>query len=394
MTRCWLLDGLNSQNEWWTALLALERSLAAEDGETLPAYTRLYRGLLAAGHDSVSAACAAELLYGHMPAGYRDLCEGSLRHALELDLQRLNQLASVRWQQLATGQLGQQLPALSGLARGVKPVVADLAAKLADGTATPEDLFAVYGRQGQGWLARSDAWRWQSGWLEAIAEPAQEDFSELYGLGKQIGQLRHATEKWLSGGSRLNTLLYGPRGSGKSTAARSLLSGYAGQGLRMIEAAPRELERLPQLLERLRGSPLKFVLFVDDLSFGTDAGAWQQLKTLLEGTLQAIPDNLLVLATTNRRRLVGQRFSDRPDPLDDDANAWDTLDEKMALADRFGLVIDFPSADQRRYLQIVSELARARNLDAAELEADALLFARRGNGMSGRTARHFIDSLH
>lgn len=394
MTRCWLLDGLNGQNEWWTALLTLERSLSAADGETLPAYTGLYRGLLAAGHDSVPAACAAELLYGQMPVGHELLEQGSLRQALELDLQRLSRLASVRWQQLAASQLGQQLPALTGLARDVKPVVSELAAKLADGSVTASYLLTVYAAQGQGWLARSEAWRWRSGWLEAIADPAREDFAGLYGLEKQTGQLRQATERWLAGGSGLNTLLYGPRGSGKSTAARSLLTQYSGQGLRMIEAAPRELERLPELLERLRGSPLKFVLFVDDLSFGADASAWQQLKTLLEGTLQAIPSNLLVLATTNRRRLVSQRFSDRPDPLDDDANAWDTLDEKMALADRFGLVISFPTADQRRYLQIVGELARARGLDLRELEADALLFARRGNGMSGRTARHFIDSLN
>ncbi|HLR46648.1 MAG TPA: DUF815 domain-containing protein, partial [Deinococcales bacterium] len=104
------------------------------------------------------------------------------------------------------------------------------------------------------------------------------------------------------------------------------------------------------------------------------------------------PANVLLLATTNRRTLVPQRFSDRPDPLDDDANAWDTQDEKLALADRFGLVVTFPSADQRRYLHIVAALARERGLADAGLEAEALLFARRHNGFSGRTARQFIDS--
>lgn len=390
---CWLLSGLDEDNRWWLALLELERSVAANDGTALTAYLNLYRSLVASGHDSVASALAGELLYGKLPVSHAALETGSLRQAYELDLQRLNQLANVNWQQVAGSQLGQPLPALKGLARTADPEAAGLADLLEAGRTGVHDLLAIWSRQGQGSLAEGRAWRWRDGQLDPIPSPARASFESLHGLEAQLTELRRATERWLEGGSRLNMLLYGPRGSGKSTAARALLHSYARDGLRMIEAAPAELDRLPDLLELLRESPLKFVLFVDDLSFGTDAGAWQQLKTLLEGTLQAVPDNLVVLATSNRRRLVKQQFSDRPDPLDDDANAWDTQDEKLALADRFGLVINFPAADQRRYLDIVARLAKERGLDAAELAEEAMLFARRGNGMSGRSAQQFIDSV-
>lgn len=390
---CWLLSGLTESNRWWSALLRLERSVAAVEGDSHAAYVNLYRSLLAAGHDSVAAALAAELQYGQLPVSHRALAGGSLRQALELDLQRLNQLGAVNWQHAAGVESGLPLPALEGLAPEAGPDDTGLTGLLAAGEADADKLLAIWGRQGQGRLARGHAWRWRDGQLLAIPAPAQASFGELYGLESQLAELRRATERWLAGSGRLNMLLYGPRGSGKSTAARALLSSYARDGLRMIEAAPAELDRLPELLEQLRDSPLRFILFVDDLSFGSDAAAWQQLKTLLEGTLQEVPDNVVVLATSNRRRLVRQQFSDRPDPLDDDANAWDTEDEKLALADRFGLVINFPPADQRRYLEIVARLAAQRGLDPTSLSEAAVLFARRGNGMSGRTARQFVDSL-
>lgn len=391
---CWLLSGLTENNPWWSALLRLERSVAAADGESQAAYVNLYRGLLEGGHDSVAAAMAHELLFGQLPVSHAQLEAGSLRQALELDLQRLNGLAAVDWQLVAGKEAGRSLPPLAGLAPAAEGDGTGLADALAMGTASAGELLGIWHRQGQGRLAKGRAWRWSDGGLQAIPSPAEADFGSLYGLESQLAELRRATERWMAGATRLNMLLYGPRGSGKSTAARALLGSYARDGLRMIEAAPAELDRLPELLEQLRDSPLKFILFVDDLSFGADPDAWQQLKTLLEGTLQEVPDNLVVLATSNRRRLVKQQFSDRPDPLDDDANAWDTQDEKLALADRFGLVINFPSADQRRYLEIVGRLAGERGLEPAGLNEAAILFARRGNGMSGRTARQFVDSLH
>lgn len=389
---CWLLTGLSEQ-VWWQELNRLELALNSADGTVAARYAALYRALLAAGHDSVPAALAAELLHGTMPVTPAQLLDGSVREAFLLDLARLTQLAGTDWQQLAVTQAGQPLPALSGLALQQDELVAELALRLQEARDSSAWLDRVYARQGQGELAAGLAWRLRGTELELISRPARAEFRALYGLEPQLQELRQAVEPWLAGRPSLNVLLYGPRGSGKSTAARALLTAFAVQGLRLIEVPPAELRHLPQLIDRLAGSPLKFVLFVDDLSFGRNDSAWQQFKSLLDGTLQELPANVMLLATSNRRRLLAQRFADRPDPLSDDVHAWDTQDEQLAFSDRFGLVITFPAADQRRFLGIVRSLAEERGLQADGLEEAALLFARRGNGMSGRTARQFVDSL-
>ncbi len=388
----WLLTGLKDR-PWWQAVMALERTLAGAGGDVVASYAQLFRSLAATGHASLAEALAAELLHGELPVDVELLQDGASRQALQLDLDRVSELAACDWQQQTVSLAGQQLPGLHGLASGPDATVSELARSLAGGSATVEQLLAIYRKQGQGQLARGRAWRLLGSRLEQVANPVPDEFSGLHGLDTQLSELRAAVEPWLAGRARLHLLLYGPRGSGKSTAARSLLKEYGDVGLRMVEVPPQELPGLAAILKELAASPLKFVLFVDDLGFGRDDSGWQQLKTLLDGTLQALPQNVMVLATSNRRSLVSQRHADRPDPLDDDAAAWDTLDERMALADRFGLVITFPASDQRRYLAIIAELAAARGLDSSGLREAALLFARRGNGMSGRTARQFVDSL-
>ncbi len=388
----WLLTGLNEQG-WWGALLELERALDTEDGAVVGPYMRLYRGLLEVNADSVPAALAGELLHGPMAATAERLRSGSLLRALRLDLERLSRLAASDWQQLAAARSAQPLPQLSGLAEQVPPLVAELAEQLRTGAAATDWLNATYERQGQGRLAAGLAWQFSGSGLELIERPARDEFAALHGLDDQLAQLKQAVGPWLEGRPSLNVLLYGPRGSGKSTAARALLRAFSDRGLRLIQVPPRELGHLPALLDELAHSPLKFVLFVDDLSFGRHDSEWRQFKSLLDGTLQEQPGNVMFLATSNRRQLLAQRFGDRPDPLNEDVHAWDTQDEQLAFSDRFGLVITFPAADQRRYLAIVGQLARERGLDGGELSGAALLFARRGNGMSGRTARHFVDSL-
>ncbi len=150
---------------------------------------------------------------------------------------------------------------------------------------------------------------------------------------------------------------------------------------------------LPVLLERLRHRPQAFVLYVDDLSFDGDDPAYRPLKSLLEGGLASRPTNVAVYATTNRRHLLPERFSSRPSPEDEDVSRWDTQHERLALADRFGLVITFPDATQRRYLELVRGLSQLHGV-AEEVEQEAALrFAEWGNGYSGRTARQFVDSL-
>lgn len=389
---CWLLTSLNDR-DWWRALMRLERAVTSDGAEVAAAYAELYRCLLLAGHASLPAALAHELLYGELAVEPAQLRHGSVGTALQLDLERLQELARTDWHQLAVARAGQVLPALTGLPSRERLPLQDLADRLGRGDLDPDWLHETYARQGQGRLSASLAWQLEGGELRPLQAPTPDRFESLYGLDAQLAELNGAVEPWLSGGLSRNVLLYGPRGSGKSTAARALLSHFSDRGLRMIEVPPRELTHVAELSFELSRSPLRFVLFVDDLAFSRSDSAWQRLKTLLDGSLQPLPANVMILATSNRRTLIRQRFGDRPDPLSADVHSWDTQDEQLAFADRFGLVITFPAADQRRYLRIVGKLAAERGLDGKELEEAALLFARRGNGMSGRTARQFVDTV-
>jgi uncharacterized protein len=213
------------------------------------------------------------------------------------------------------------------------------------------------------------------------------------GVEAALGRLYANTEAFLAGRGGHHALLYGPRGSGKSTALRSLGGRYAAAGLRLVEVGPGDLHELPQLLQQLSDRPHRYLLFVDDLSFEAGSAAYGPLKSLLEGSLGGQPDNVRVYATSNRRHLVAERFSERPDPLDDDVHAWDTQHDRLALADRFGLTLTFPDATQRRYLEIVRGLAARDGVTDGELEAKAVRFADWGNGYSGRTAQQFLEAL-
>ncbi len=249
---------------------------------------------------------------------------------------------------------------------------------------------------GVGQFAQYDAFRWQSGALVGIAHPDRIRLQELAAYEFPKRQLIQNTEFFLQGHQALNVLLYGSRGSGKSSLVKSLLWEYADRGLRLVEVAKSELIHLSEIVELLRDSPQKFIIFVDDLSFEEDNEAFKSLKVVLEGNLTARPQNIIVYATSNRRHLVREFFDDRPDPKDsDEVHAWDTVQEKLSFSDRFGLTLTFEATDQATYLEIVRHLATHANLSikTEDLDFRALQWATRRNGRSGRTARQFIDAL-
>lgn len=387
---------------WWSALTELDEALRQSQGSPdvhcrlRRNYRKLVSELIGAGHASLAAAISDQLLFAKtlLPAGGEAAAlPAGVRAAAELDLQQFQLISRRDWHAAAEGALGGELPPLEQLAplgSQHSALVGLLTAGDAAGLLT--NLLQHYRRHGQGNLARYRAFRWSGGLLDGVARPASADWAELEGLERQLGQLEREVNAFLADRPAQNTLLYGPRGSGKSTAVRGLLQRYAESGLRLIEVPAAELGSLPELLPQLSGSPLHFVLFVDDLGFEVDDGSFQPLKTLLEGTLAAPPGNTLLIATSNRRHLLKQRFSDRPDPLNDDVHAWDTQQQQLALPDRFGRVITFPATDQRRYLELVAVLASRAGLDLPDLHERALAHAEWGNGYSGRTARQFIDT--
>ncbi|NJL48803.1 MAG: ATP-binding protein [Leptolyngbyaceae cyanobacterium SM2_5_2] len=253
-----------------------------------------------------------------------------------------------------------------------------------------------YQQHGVGKLAQYRAFTWQQGELWGIPDPDPIQLSQLTAYDHPRQQLIQNTQALLQGYPALNVLLYGSRGAGKSSLVKALVNEYAPQGLRLVEVAKTELHHLPQIVERLRSAPQTFIIFVDDLSFEEDDDAFKALKVVLEGSVTARPPNMAVYATSNRRHLVREYFSDRPRPSDqDEIQAWDTLQEKLSFSDRFGLTLTFEPADQPTYLVIVQHLAQQAGLTLPqeELTAKALQWATRHNGRSGRTARQFIDWL-
>ena len=254
------------------------------------------------------------------------------------------------------------------------------------------ELARYYQENGVGIFAQYRGFRWESLRLQGVSYPDSIQLEELVGYDRQKQALLQNTEALLAGHRALNILLYGSRGSGKSSLVKGLSDRYA--NLRLIEVSKSELKHLPKIVEQVRHVPQKFIIFVDDLSFEEDDDAFKSLKVVLEGNITAKPDNVVVYATSNRRHLIREFFSDRPRPKDaEEVHNWDTVQEKLSFSDRFGLTLTFEPADQNTYLEIVRHLAARENLEVApeELEYQALQWATRHNGRSGRTARQFID---
>jgi predicted AAA+ superfamily ATPase len=306
-------------------------------------------------------------------------------------------------------------PRPSGSASSPTPLVlSDAARELAGARNWAEQLptmLAIWASYGSGSLGRHDAFRWDgpAAELVPVLRPDPITLADLRGYERQRQTVLANTEQFVAGHSANNLLLYGDRGTGKSSLVKALRPAYGPKGLRLIEVAKEDLGDLPVLLPQLTGRRGRFILFIDDLSFG-EGEDYRGLKAVLEGSLVARPDNVLVYATTNRRHLVhetrGERIAAGSDGEAAHAarlaqggaaalNPRDVLQEKLSLADRFGQTIRFPAPDQQEYLDIVTHVARQRGLDmpATELHELALRWAQWHNGRSGRTARQFLDDL-
>ena len=385
---------------WGRALEALRHAVASKEREpTTDAYTRLFRALSADAQPDLPTALAASLLHHDSVLSSAALRSETLPKGLETaarhDLETLLTQVNRDWGAEASRVVGRPLPPLKDLVTAVpNDRVQELTAMFdsADASWLLTRLCDAYRAHGTGVLARYSAFRW-NGELRGVAHPVRAKMDGLIGLERQLGQLKSNTLAFLNGRPAHHTLLYGPRGSGKSTAVRSLNHHYSAAGLRLIELPPGRAGDLPQVTEQLRNRPHYYILFMDDLNFEQGDAAYGPLKTLLEGSITERPGNVLVYATSNRRHLVREEFADRPDPLDDDVHAWDSHNERLALADRFGLRITFPSASQKRYLAIVQGLLDQEGIELKDAEARAVKFADWGNGYSGRTAQQFVNDL-
>lgn len=212
------------------------------------------------------------------------------------------------------------------------------------------------------------------------------------GYRLQRAQVEANTRALLAGRLVNNVLLFGDSGTGKSATVKSLLSLPDSGDLRLIEIEKNSVAQMPQLIRSLGGRRQKFILFIDDLAFDQDDRTYGVLKTILEGGLEPRPANVAIYATSNRRNLVRQTFSDREG---DEVDRGETIQEKTALADRFGLRIPYLGLAKAEYLSLVEHLAAQADIQMPqeELFARAIRWDARHPGRSPRTAQQFIASL-
>jgi predicted AAA+ superfamily ATPase len=251
-------------------------------------------------------------------------------------------------------------------------------------------------------FARHTAFRWEAapggGRLVPIRAPQAFDLADLVGVERALERLVRNTEQFVRGFPSNHVLLYGERGTGKSSAVRGLVARFAGDGLRVVEVHKGDLLHLPIVLEALRDAPFRFLLFCDDLSFDAGEPGLRELKAALEGSFEAPSENVRIVATSNRRHLLPESIADNVAArLDEhgDLHPGETAEEKLALSDRFGLVIGFFGFDQATYLAIVERWAAKAGIDLPreELHARALRWATERASRSGRTAKQFVDDL-
>ena len=188
-----------------------------------------------------------------------------------------------------------------------------------------------------------------------------------------------------------NVLLYGDAGTGKSSTIKAIVNEFADIGLRMIEVRKGDLLKLPELIEKLANNSLKFIIFIDDLSFSKNNEEIGALKAILEGSVSGKTENVVLYATSNRRHLVQESFSDRNG---DDIHRNETIQEQTSLSDRFGLAICFYKPDKKEYLDIIHGLVKEYKIkDIENLDVLAERHAMERGGRSGRTARQFVEYL-
>ncbi|MEY2632483.1 MAG: hypothetical protein RIR00_1137, partial [Pseudomonadota bacterium] len=242
------------------------------------------------------------------------------------------------------------------------------------------------------------AFRWRKGrgrgYLQPVLQPHGIRLADLTGIDDQKGRVVANTRQFVAGRPANNVLLTGSRGSGKSSLVKALLNDFADQGLRLIEVDKGDLVDLPDIVDQLEGRPERFILFCDDLSFEAGETAYKALKSVLDGSVAAPPDNVLIYATSNRRHLLPEYFSENLETTrhDGEIHPGEATEEKISLSERFGLWISFYPFDQGHYLAICAHWLQAFGhgaLPRPEWEREALNWALGRGSRSGRVAWQF-----
>ena len=248
-------------------------------------------------------------------------------------------------------------------------------------------------RYGYGQYAQYKMFTLKDAEIVPVKFPDKQKLSELFGYERERQAVIDNTLALIDGKKAQNALLYGDAGTGKSSTIKAVVNEFADKGLRLVEITKEQLRDIPAIIDELSENPLKFIIFIDDLSFTAGEDCFGALKAVLEGSVSARSDNIAIYATSNRRHLIKESFSDREG---DDIHRNDTMQEMLSLSARFGLRVNFSRPDKKKYTAIAIELAKAHgiNLPDDEIILKAEQFAvSSGNGRSPRTAHQFINQL-
>ena len=238
-------------------------------------------------------------------------------------------------------------------------------------------------------------WRQRKETLRPVFQLDPIQLVELLGIDVQKDQLILNTKRFLAGKPANNALLWGARGTGKSSLIKALLNTYHAEGLRIIEVDKQDLVCLPDIVDDIRELPQRFIIYCDDLSFESSDSQYKSLKSVLEGSIELPPENVLVYATSNRRHLLPEHMRENLDTrlVDGEVHYSDAIEEKISLSDRFGLSLAFYPQNAQSYLEIVDSLFPDVSGDRQLLHKAALDFAHQRASKSGRTAKQFYNSF-
>ena len=369
--------------------LQLLDAAARRDGEgALAAYDQMFYHLKAEGYSGLGTWMWDTLRYTETP--YGDLAgsgrsDPELEGAARRDVDALLQLARLGAEDIRVA---------------LKPILTEEYVSVLDNlpaweTGAPftfEELSAFYRENGAGLYAKYRAFLWEDGQLVPVADPDCPHPVELLGYDQQRKQVLDNTRLLVEGKPSNNVLLFGDGGTGKSATVKSMLYLPGMENLRLIEIQKENLVGMPRLIRSLAGRRQSFILFIDDLAFDQDDKTYSSLKTILEGGLEKRPLNVAIYATSNRRHLVRQTFSDR---AGDEVDAFETISEKTALAERFGLRIPYMTMSKSEYLALIDHLAGLYHVEMNRevLHAKAMEWEIRHAGRTPRVARQFIASL-
>ena len=229
------------------------------------------------------------------------------------------------------------------------------------------------------------------GKITPIKKPDPMRLSDLVGYERERTPIIENTEAFLCGKSANNVLLYGDAGTGKSSTVKAIANSYCDRGLRLIEIKKDQLSLIPKVIEQIADNPLKFIFFIDDLTFTSDDKDFCTLKATLEGGVCSRGSNIIIYATSNHRHMIKESASTRQDSV----NVADMIQETVSLSSRFGITVTYLKADRNQYATIVLELAKRAGIvmDENDLIVGAEAFAIRGGGRNPRTAKQYIDML-